>query len=72
MLDPTSGDPFAVGTTTVVCAATDGSGNGANCDFDVTVGTRAIQEIPTASEWGLAALALLLAAAALLVLRRSA
>lgn len=70
--DPTSGDPFAVGTTTVVCAATDGSGNGANCDFDVTVGTRAIQEIPTASEWGLAALALLLGAAALLVLRRSA
>lgn len=68
--DPASGDPFPVGTTTDVCTATDGAGLIATCDFDVTVATVAIQEIPTASTLGLAALALLLAGAAFVTLRR--
>lgn len=69
---PAPGDPFPVGTTTVACVATDGSGNDASCAFDVAVGSESIQEIPAASTLGLVALALLLGAAALLVLRRSA
>jgi hypothetical protein len=32
-----SGSRFEVGTTNVVCTATDSSGNTASCDFDVTV-----------------------------------
>jgi len=68
--DPASGDAFPVGTTTDVCTATDGAGLTSTCDFDVTVSTQAIQEIPTASTFGLAALALLLAGAAFVALRR--
>lgn len=34
---PTSGSFFPVGSTTVTCTATDGSGNSANCSFVVTV-----------------------------------
>ncbi len=67
---PPSGDPFPVGTTMVNCSATDGAGLTADCDFDVTVGNRSIQDIPTASTLGLAALALLLAGAAFVALRR--
>ena len=66
---PASGDFFPVGTSTVVCTVTEGAAS-ATCNFDVTVGNEAIQEIPTASSLGLAALALLLAGAAFLVLRR--
>jgi hypothetical protein len=69
--DPASGDPFAVGTTTVVCTATDSvTGTSASCSFDVTVSTLTIEEIPTASTLGLAALALLLGSAAFVALRR--
>jgi hypothetical protein len=32
----TSGQPFPVGTTTVTCTATDGSGNTASCSFTIT------------------------------------
>lgn len=67
---PPSGDPFPIGTTTVVCSAVDASANSANCPFDVSVTTQAIQDIPTASSFGLAALALLLAGAAFVALRR--
>ena len=67
---PPSGSDFPVGTTTTTCVATDGAGLTAGCDFDVTVASATIQEIPTASRLGLAALAALLAGAALLVLRR--
>lgn len=67
---PPSGDPFPIGTTTTACVATDGAGLTATCDFDVTVTAATIQEIPTASELGLLALAAMLAGAALLVLRR--
>lgn len=35
---PASGSLFAVGTTTVTCTATDGSGNSASGSFDVVVG----------------------------------
>jgi uncharacterized repeat protein (TIGR01451 family) len=35
--EPASGSAFAIGTTTVTCTATDGSGNTANCSFFVTV-----------------------------------
>lgn len=70
--DPASGSAFPVGTTTDVCTATDAAGNTDGCAFDVTVGTQSIQEIPTASALGLAALALLLAGAAFLALRRGA
>jgi hypothetical protein len=68
---PASGDFFPIGTTTVACTAVDGASN-ATCSFDVTVDNLTVQEIPTASSLGLAALALLLAGAALLVLRRGA
>jgi len=67
---PPSGDPFPPGTTTVSCSASDGAGLTAECAFDVTVTTQSIQEIPTASTLGLAALALLLAGAAFVALRR--
>ena len=67
---PASGDFFPVGTTTVACTATATGGTPANCGFDVTVGNATVQEIPTASVWGLGALALLLAGAAFVALRR--
>src|SRR5205085_2499977 len=35
--NPPSGSSFPVGTTQVVCTATDPSGNSASCSFDVTV-----------------------------------
>jgi len=69
---PDSGDVFAVGTTPVVCSASDDSGNDASCGFDVTVGNQTVQEIPTLSALGLGGLALLLAGGALLALRRRA
>lgn len=70
--DPASGDAFPLGTSTVVCTATaPGSTSTPTCSFDVTVGAETIQEIPTASTWGLGALALLLAGAAFLALRRA-
>ncbi|MCB9378218.1 MAG: proprotein convertase P-domain-containing protein [Holophagales bacterium] len=68
--DPASGDAFPVGTTTDVCTATDAAGLTSACDFDVTLAEQSIQEIPTASTLGLAALALLLAGAAFVALRR--
>lgn len=68
---PASGELFPVGTTTVSCTATATGGQPANCTFDVTVGNATIQEIPTASTLGLAALALLLAGAAFVALRRA-
>ena len=67
---PPSGDPFPLGTTTVVCSATDGAGLTAGCDFDVTVGAQTIQDIPTLAPAGLALLALALAGLAALTLRR--
>ncbi len=35
--DPPSGSFFPIGTTTVTCTATDASGNGNSCAFEVTV-----------------------------------
>jgi len=68
---PASGDGFPVGDTLVVCTAVDGvTGTQASCNFTVSVGSQTIQEIPTASTLGLAALALLLAGAAFVALRR--
>lgn len=67
---PDSGDVLGLGTTLVVCSASDDSGNDASCDFDVTVGNQSVQEIPTVSASGLIGLALLLAGFALLALRR--
>ena len=68
---PASGDAFPVGDTLVVSTAVDGgTGTQASCDFTVSVGTQPIQEIPTASTLGLAALALLLGGAAFVALRR--
>jgi len=67
---PAAGDFFAVGTTTVACTATAPGGTPADCSFDVTVGNQTLQEIPAASTLGLAALALLLAGAAFVALRR--
>jgi len=67
---PDSGDPFPIGTSPVACSAVDGAGLTADCAFNVTVGSQTIQEIPTASTLGLAALALLLLGAGILTLRR--
>jgi hypothetical protein len=45
---PPSGSAFPLGTTTVVCTATDSSGNKSNCSFAVTVGDPQIRiTIPT-------------------------
>ena len=67
---PPPGDFFPVGTTAVACVASATGATPATCAFDVTVGSQTIQEIPTASTWGLGALALLLAGAAFVALRR--
>jgi hypothetical protein len=67
---PASGDPFPIGTTTVACTATAAGAEPAECSFDVTVGAATVQEIPTASSLGLAALALLIAGAGFVALRR--
>ncbi len=69
---PAPGEPVGLGTTAVSCTATDDSGNDATCAFDVVVANQSIQEIPTASNLGLAALALLLGGAAFVALRRGA
>ena len=69
---PPSGSTFTAGTTPVTCTDTDASGNTATCTFNVTLNLVSILEIPTVSTWGLAALALLLAAVALLLFRRRA
>jgi hypothetical protein len=59
-----------VGTTTVTCTATQGTTT-AQCSFNVTVNPGPpLQAIPTASGWGLAALAGLLAGGAFWLLRR--
>ncbi len=69
---PASGDAFPVGDTTVVCTAIDAATQTqAACTFNVAVNDRLIQDIPTASTVGLAALALLLAGAAFVALRRA-
>jgi hypothetical protein len=68
---PAPGDFFPVGTTAVACTATaPGATSNPTCAFNVTVGNQTIQEIPTASTWGLVGLALLLAGAAFVALRR--
>jgi subtilisin-like proprotein convertase family protein len=67
---PPSGSIFTVGTTPVACTALDAAGNTGSCTFDVTLNAVSILEIPTASTWGLAALALLLAGLGLSLLRR--
>jgi hypothetical protein len=68
---PPSGSIFTGGTTTPVnCSALDASGNSGTCSFNVTLNLVSILEIPTASTWGLAALALLLAGAAFVALKR--
>jgi hypothetical protein len=67
---PNSGDPFPPGVTLVVCAATDAAGLSSSCDFDVTLESQEIAEIPTLSRGPLATLGLLLAFSALFSLRR--
>jgi subtilisin-like proprotein convertase family protein len=66
---PPSGSTFPPGDTTDSCTATDASGNTAACTFTVTIGG-SILEIPTLDVWGLAALALVLAALGLWLVRR--
>jgi len=72
---PPSGSSFPEGTTPVGCSATDAANLSSTCDFDVIVGTGegegSVLEIPTASSIGLAGLALLLAGAGFLLLRRT-
>jgi subtilisin-like proprotein convertase family protein len=69
---PPSGSIFTGGQTVPVdCSATDAAGNPGTCSFNVTLNLVSILEIPTASTWGLAALALLLAGAAFVALRRN-
>jgi subtilisin-like proprotein convertase family protein len=70
---PASGSLFPIGTTPVSCTATDTTtGTTANCTFNVNVANGAgIVDVPTASSWGLGALALLLAGAAFVLLRRN-
>jgi len=67
---PPSGDFFPAGQTPVDCTATDPAGNTATCAFNVILGAVTVLEVPTVSTLGLLALGLLLAAAALVVLRR--
>ena len=68
---PPSGSSFPAGTSPVACSGADAAGNSAGCGFDVVVdGGGSIVEIPAASSTGLAGLALLLAGAAFVALRR--
>jgi subtilisin-like proprotein convertase family protein len=69
---PPSGSAFPIGDTSVSCTATDGAGNTATCSFLVSVFGQSILEIPTLGLWGLAALALGLAALGLWLMRRRA
>ncbi len=67
---PASGSLFALGPTTVTCNASDSAGNAAlPASFLVTV-IAALLAVPTLSQWGLAGLACLLAAASVALLRR--
>ncbi len=68
---PPSGDLFPAGQTPVVCTALDSSQNSAACTFLVNLGAVTVLEVPTVSSLGLLALALLLAAAAFVALRRN-
>ncbi|MEO8275502.1 MAG: HYR domain-containing protein [Thermoanaerobaculia bacterium] len=70
---PASGSVFPVATTPVACSAQDAAGNGGNCGFNVTVqpgGGGGVVDVPVASPAGLAGLSILLASAALVMLRR--
>ncbi len=67
---PPSGSAFPIGDTSVSCTATDGAGNTATCSFLVSVFGQSILEIPTLGLWGLAALALGLAALGVWLMRR--
>ena len=74
---PPSGSLFDEGISPVACTATDASNLSSGCGFVVTVEAGegpppapSVLEIPTASSIGLAGLALLLAGAGLLLLRR--
>jgi len=68
---PASGDFFPAGETSVLCDTIDAAGNVNSCNFLVTLGAVTVLEVPTVSSLGLLALALLLAAAAFVVLRRN-
>ncbi|MEO8197669.1 MAG: proprotein convertase P-domain-containing protein [Thermoanaerobaculia bacterium] len=70
---PPSGSLFPIGNNPVSCTATDATtGTTANCAFNIDVSSGvSIVEVPTASTWGLGALALLLVGAAFLVLRKN-
>ena len=67
---PPSGSSFPIGDTTTTCTATDAFGNTATCSFLVSVFGQSILEIPTLGLWGLAALALGLAALGVWLMRR--
>ncbi len=67
---PASGDFFPAGQTSVLCDVIDGAGNVNSCNFLITLGAVTVLEVPTASTLGLAALAILLAGAAFVLLRR--
>jgi subtilisin-like proprotein convertase family protein len=68
---PPSGSVFDGGVITpVTCTVLDGSNNTGTCAFNVTLGLVSILEIPAVSTRGLLALAALLAAVALLAVRR--
>ena len=71
---PPSGSLFPIGSNPVSCTATDAqTGTTANCTFNIDVSSGvSIVEVPTLSQWGLGALALLLAGAAFTLLRRNA
>lgn len=67
---PASGDLFPAGNTVVLCDVIDAAANLNSCNFNVDLREVSVLEVPTASTWGLAALALLLAGAALVLMRR--
>ena len=67
---PASGDLFPAGNTVVLCDVIDAAANLNSCNFNIDLNAVSVLEVPTASTWGLAALALLLAGAALVLMRR--
>lgn len=67
---PPSGSLFPIGSTPVSCSALDAVSNEGTCSFTVAVDQPSVLEIPTVSELGLMLLALLLAGAAFVTLRR--
>jgi hypothetical protein len=67
---PPSGSFFPVGTTTATCTTSDGFGNTGTCQFALEVGLGSVTAIPALDRAGMVVLAVVLAGAAMVLVRR--